>query len=98
MVALGALMAVVVMVVAPSTGLLEISTPLLVAAFLGMVVSQGQIVLYAALAGFQWMGRYAWSNAVLSVGVTAASIVVLALGGGAIGLTLASVVPMAVVD
>jgi O-antigen/teichoic acid export membrane protein len=88
---------VVGLVVVPATGLLAISMPLLVVSLVGMVVVQGQSVLNAALIGFQRMGRYAWSNALLSVCITVVSIVVLGLGGGAFGFALSSVVPLFVV-
>src|SRR5205823_5199685 len=80
-----------------ATGLLAISTPLLVLALVGMVVVQGQNVMNAALVGLQWMGGYAWSNALLSVCITAVALVVLSLGGGAFGFALSAVAPLFVV-
>jgi O-antigen/teichoic acid export membrane protein len=97
LVGLGIVVMVVGLAVVPATGLLEISTPLLVLAFVGMVVVQGQNVLNAALVGLQWMGRYAWSNALLSVCITVVSLIILVLGGGAFGFALAAVVPLLVV-
>jgi len=97
LVGLGVVVALIGFVVVPATGLLEISTPLLIVALVGMVVVQGQNVMNAALVGLQWMGRYAWSNALLSVCITAVALIVLGLGGGAFGFALAAVVPLLVV-
>src|SRR5436190_4224475 len=85
LVGLGIVVAVIAPLAIAGTGLLTVSTALLAVVFAGMVVTQGRSVLSAALTGYQWMGRYAWSNALVSVAITALSIFVLGLGAGAVG-------------
>ena len=76
LVGLGIVVAVIAPLAIAGTGLLTVSTALLAVVFAGMVVTQGRSVLSAALTGYQWMGRYAWSNALVSVAITALSIFV----------------------
>ena len=97
MVGIGAIAAAICIAVVPLTGWLAVSAPLLAVAMIGMVIVQGQSVLNAALTGYQWMGRFAWTNALLTVAMTVLAIVVLYLGGGAIGLALSMSLPIGVV-
>lgn len=97
LVGLGTVVALIAPMVIAATGLLSVSAALLGVVFAGMVVTQGRSILSAALIGYQWMGRFAWSNALVTVLVAVLSIGLLALGGGAIGLAAANVVPLLVV-
>jgi O-antigen/teichoic acid export membrane protein len=96
-VGLGLAASAVCMLVLPWTGVLKVSPSLLPLAYVGMIVVLVQNVLLAVLTGQQQIGRYAWLTVVTTVVVTLLSIVLLALGGGAVGLQIAVVVPTLVI-
>lgn len=94
LVGLGTLGSLVALAFIATTDLLPISTPLMALVLLGMVLTQGQSVLHAALTGFQAMGRYAWSNAITAATTAILVVAVLSVGGGTLGYAAAVLVPL----
>lgn len=96
-VGLGLVGATLALALVPTFGLLPVSTALLGVVLFGMVLTQGQNVLNAALTGFQSMGRFAWSNAVTTASSAVLALGLLYLGFGALGLAASGLAPLLLV-